>query len=270
MRASPAGAGLRFFVLIFLGSVVISALDAGAAQPPQKDKKDDPAKLQIRTSDSPPAKTETLKTYTFEMNKKPWEQVIQWLAEITGLTFIGTKYPTGTFNFYDPKKKQYTIPEIIDKINEGLLTTDDTNKYTILRREQTFTLVAADQPLEEALIPHVEIKDLNLRGNSEVVQVNYEPKGLIAEDIGPSIEKKMMGPFGRVTVFEQGNTLVLRDTAGNIKKIITMLQKIEKDAGGGPSNYSHKCIYVKARDAEQQLKRLLGDPELLLRQQMYS
>src|SRR5216683_6079926 len=31
MRAFPAGAGLRFFVLIFLGSVVISALDAGAA-----------------------------------------------------------------------------------------------------------------------------------------------------------------------------------------------------------------------------------------------
>src|SRR5262249_47423735 len=129
MRASPASAGLRFFVLIFLGSVVISALDAGAAQPPQKDKKDDPAKIQPRTSDTPPAKSEPLKTYSFEMQNKPWQQVIQWLADITGLKYSGTRYPTGTFNFYNPKKKQYTIPEIIDTINEGLLTTDDTNKY---------------------------------------------------------------------------------------------------------------------------------------------
>src|SRR5216684_6630499 len=71
MRAFPAGAGMRFFVLIFLGSAVISALDAGAAQPPQKDKKDEPIKVQPRSSDTPAPKAEP-QTYTFEMRNKPW------------------------------------------------------------------------------------------------------------------------------------------------------------------------------------------------------
>src|SRR5215471_8966613 len=220
MRASPASAGLRFFVLIFLGSVVISALDAGAAQPPQKDKKDDPAKIQPRTSDTPPAKAEAPKTFTFEMRDKPWRQVIEWLAEITGLKFIGTNVPSGTFNFIDPKKTKYTIPEIIDLINEGLLSAEPTQKWTILRRAQSFTLVPADQPIDDVLVPHIEESELDQRGNSEVVALTFESKGLVAEDIAPSIEKKLMTPFGKVAVFAEANQMVLRDTAGNLKNII--------------------------------------------------
>jgi type II secretion system protein D len=263
MRASPAGAGLRFFVLVFLGSAIICTISVGAAQPPQKDKKDDIIKVPPRTSDTPAAKAEPLKTYKFEMQNKPWPQVIQWLADITGLRFIGTKYPTGTFNFYDPKKKEYTIPEIIDTINEGLLTTDDTNKYTLLRRNQTFTLVAADQPMPEELIPHVDISELDQRGSSEVIIVNYEAKGLVAEELASPI-RKLIGPFGKVEVIDQGNQLVLRDSAGNVKKIIKMLEKIDKE-GGAVQNYSHKCVWVKARDAEAQLRKLLGDPEALIK-----
>jgi hypothetical protein len=118
---------MRFFVLIFLGSVVISALDAGAAQQPQKDKKDEPTKVQPRSSDTQAPKAEKMTTYTFEMRDKPWPQVIEWLAEVTGLKFVGTKKPTGSFNYIDPKRRPLTIPEIIDTINEGLLTAEDTN-----------------------------------------------------------------------------------------------------------------------------------------------
>src|SRR5438105_836177 len=101
MRAIPADAGPRSLVLVCAVLAAMWALDAGAAQPEKPGKKDDPPKAQpARTTDTPPAKKEAPKTYAFEMRAKPWPQVMEWLAEITGMPVVNsTGLPTGTFNF---------------------------------------------------------------------------------------------------------------------------------------------------------------------------
>src|SRR5262245_22681250 len=107
------------------------------------------------------SKTDTPKSekalYHFEMRQKPWREVLEWLADRTQLAFIGVHIPTGTFTFVPPKGKQYTIGQIIDIVNEGLLTTDNTQKYILIRREHSFTLVPASEAIDPAIVPHVSL-----------------------------------------------------------------------------------------------------------------
>src|SRR5262249_33488800 len=249
MRAIPASAGRWSLIPVLVVGAALCAFDVGAAQQDKPGKKDEPPKIQPKSSDTPPAKTEVPKTYAFEMRNKPWIQVMEWLPAHTGLRFIGPTVPQGTFNFIAPKKKEYTIPEIIDFINEGLLSADEKNRFTLLRREQSFTLVPADVALPEELIPRVRLDELDSRGNSEVVSVTFQAKGLVAEDIAQDIAKQLMGPFGKAVAFSQANQLVLRDTAGNLKRIVKTLKDIAEESGGSAGNYSHQCKYIKARDA---------------------
>jgi hypothetical protein len=60
-------------------------------------------------------------TYVFDMRDKPWSKVFEWLADITGKPVLpGISMPTGTFSFINPKGQKFTIPEIIDIINDTL------------------------------------------------------------------------------------------------------------------------------------------------------
>src|SRR2546423_1621349 len=103
---------------------------------------------------APAASTEKKQPrFAFEMRNKPWSAVFEWLSDRTGLPFIsGISPPPGTFSFINPRingvPKEYTIGEIIDIINDGLLT----HKYILLRRPTSFTIVPADEKIPPDLI----------------------------------------------------------------------------------------------------------------------
>src|SRR5689334_22246284 len=59
--------------------------------------------------------------YEFAMSGKPWKDVFAWLNEKTGLPIIGVAVPTGSITIVGNKDKKYTISEVIDLINVGLL-----------------------------------------------------------------------------------------------------------------------------------------------------
>ena len=68
--------------------------------------------------------------------------------------------PTGTFTFINPKgadgkPKTYTIPEIIEIINDGLAP-----RYTLLRRNTGFRVVPADVPIDKELLQQVTREEL--------------------------------------------------------------------------------------------------------------
>src|SRR5947209_1421443 len=64
------------------------------------------------------------KTLSFEFRNKPWPDVLEWLAEQSGLEVVTSQQPTGTVTFIAPKNKakKYTIPQVIDILNERLLS----------------------------------------------------------------------------------------------------------------------------------------------------
>src|SRR5260370_5935911 len=62
-------------------------------------------------------------TVEFEFKDLPGHKVLERYSSISGLAFAGNYIPGGTTNFIPPKgKRQYSVREITDIINEMLLS----------------------------------------------------------------------------------------------------------------------------------------------------
>src|SRR5438128_1141118 len=74
----------------------------------------------------------------------------------------------GTLTFVTPKSRKlgYTLPEIIDLLNEEL----SSQKYLLIRRAQSFAIIASDRPIDPSLLPRIDSVELDSRGNTELVQ----------------------------------------------------------------------------------------------------
>jgi RNA polymerase sigma factor (sigma-70 family) len=179
-------------------------------------------KVAVQAQDPPDQSKVVEKTYEFQMSDHPWSKVLDWYAGISGLPYGGTYKPTGTVTFIPPKNKKYTLGQITDILNELLLT----QKYILIRRTASFTVLPADERVDPTLLPRVELDDLAKRGKTELVTVVLPLTHLQAKDIGPDV-RKMMGAFGQVVVLEKANQLILLDTAGNLQLVYQMIRTLE-------------------------------------------
>jgi type II secretion system protein D len=238
------------------------------AEPPAKgaDPKAQTAVPAKATETKPPEKR-----IAFEMRDKKWSEVFEWLGDHTGLKVISPYIPGGTFNFIAPRdaNKQpqtYTIPEIIDIINEGLLVNPETQQYVLLRRKQSFTLQPANEKIRPEILERISVEDLPKHGKTEIVSVILQLNAVVAEDLAPAM-KKLVGPFGEVVAIEAFNQLYLQDTVGSLERIIKTIKAVEGSgsAQGRAEVYSHKCEYILAHDAEETIRKSLGDPLDLLK-----
>jgi RNA polymerase sigma factor (sigma-70 family) len=227
-----AGCVLAVGILVLGGVVVGQVLIAGPApgrqaeepqvQADKPDKAEPPPK-----ADRQPDKKETPaeKTIAFELRDKPWIQVFEWYSEVSGLAYTGTYKPEGTATFIPARgKRQYTLAEITDILNEMLLS----QKYILIRRDVTFTVLPADQKIDPVLVPRVRLDDLSKRGKTELVSVVLPVTAPSAKDLGPDV-KKMLGPFGEIVVLEKVNQLILQDTAGNLRQIHETLKAVQDE-----------------------------------------
>ncbi|MEI7685973.1 MAG: hypothetical protein WCL32_13185, partial [Planctomycetota bacterium] len=153
------------------GAVLVLCGSFAGAQVPDKvaDKAPDRPPAIAPTEKSPQqAFREAERRISFEMRKKPWNEVIEWLVDQTGLSYISAQAPpTGTFNFISPKGATYSFPEVIDIINDGLLQ----HQFVLIRRDASFTIVSADQKIEATNVARISPKDLDKRGRTEIVQI---------------------------------------------------------------------------------------------------
>jgi general secretion pathway protein D len=216
-----------------------------------------------------PEGEEPEKKYEFRMEGKPWKAVFELLTSLTEKPVMGPYVPTGSLTFIGPPGKKYSVPDIIDIINEGLLTNESTQRYYLINRGRSFTLVRAGEEIPPELLPRITVDDLSKHGNTEVVQVVFPLHNLEAEDLEAEVTK-MKGPFGKVTAMASANQLVLQDTVANLKRIIKTIERVESNTSDRADSYSHECKYIQARKAAQILKDLLGDPEEIIRQIMRS
>jgi hypothetical protein len=163
------------------------------------------------------------RAFSFEMRGKPWGAVFEWLTDKTGLPFISKDIPTGSFNFIARKGQKYTMPKVIDIINDGLLL----QNYVLIRRATSFPVVSADQELEPSLVPWVTLEELPKRGKTEIISTMLRLDHLVAQETASEV-KKQMGPFGKVVVLSAMNMLILRDSTGNLERIISTIQNYQQ------------------------------------------
>jgi type II secretory pathway component GspD/PulD (secretin) len=176
-------------------------------------------------ADPPKAEPKEQKTYEIEFRNKPWGEVLEWYGEIVGLPFVGTVKPTGSLTLVGTKGKRYTLEEVTDLLNEALLA----QKFILVRRATSFTVLPADEKIDPTLIPLVRLDELNKRGRTELVRVVIPLTNVNAVEVAPDIEK-LLGPFGRVVPLNAANQLVVTDTAGNLRLIVQTITDIEARA----------------------------------------
>src|SRR5262249_1985143 len=151
------------------------------------------------------------KKYTMRFKDAPWDRVLTWFADTSGLTPIYTVKPTGTFTF-EPRNRdqEFTLTEITDILNEPL----EPQKLILLRRQVAFTVVPADEKLDGSPRRY-EVADLERLPKQYLITLLFPLKHLDAKEAAAEVEK-MITPSGTVSVIEKTNTLVVYDTVGNL------------------------------------------------------
>jgi hypothetical protein len=213
---------------IVLGAAVLNAV--AQAQPPVATK---------------PAGKE--KTVVVNFVDKPWNEVLNWFAKESGLAFISTVKPTGTVTI--KSDKAYTIPEVVDLLNEALAR----QNYVLTRRGQSFFIQPADEKTPDR-IPIVGVEELAKRWNSEFVRVVFPLRTVMAHDIVPQV-KKLLSPLGEVAPLGS-NQIVVADRVGNLRNIEAFVkgqEDVREDC------FAYQCKFVKAQRAADILRQLLND-----------
>jgi hypothetical protein len=97
--------------------------------------------VEVQSAPVPPAapieKQEPQKTVKIAFVNASWRQVFAWLREQTGKPVCSCT-PNGQFTFVGPPGKEYTIPEAIAIINEGLANSP--HQLILIERERSFSL----------------------------------------------------------------------------------------------------------------------------------
>src|SRR5262245_53803446 len=197
----PPWLWLRLGVLIFLVAVVMSGSVRGQAGPKPG-----------------PAGGAAKKDIGFTVVGKKWSEVFRWVTDLTKKPIVGTP-PTGSLSYTGPKDRLYSLPEVLDIINDALLL----QKHYLLHRERDFIIIGADERLSPDVVPLVPLDSLAGRGRNELVAVLVPLKGgLIAKDVGPGL-KKLMGPFSEVLPLEWNNNLRMQGTVSDLDRALRTL-----------------------------------------------
>jgi type II secretory pathway component GspD/PulD (secretin) len=165
-------------------------------------------------------------TYDFEMRDQPWDMVFQRFSEITDQEVMG-KAPKGTFTFVPHGKRQYTLDEITERINEALAKRD----FTLIQSEKqaTWHIVPAEKIDPSGLIPRMppglSPEELGKRRTYELATLKVSLTYILADDLA-NLEKQV-GPIGWSRVVESSNCLLVTDTVGNLRKMAKTIKDIK-------------------------------------------
>src|SRR5262249_27062593 len=157
----------------------------------------------------------------------------------------------------------YTIPELVDLINGQLKA--NKKPCLLIRGKHEFQLIPYEpnKPIDLTNLPRLTPEELDQHGDTELAIMEIPLRTVAAEDFVKELSTgginrgKILGPLGQVLAVPGTNHLVIRDTVQSLKNIVQIVrnaEEAEKQSGGV---YKHKCVYVKAEDAEKNLKELL-------------
>jgi type II secretory pathway component GspD/PulD (secretin) len=173
----------------------------------------------------PPTEEARSRKYTFEFRAKPWSEVFKWLSDQTNLPVIAPYKLAGTFTFVPSRAgRRYTVPEIIDILNESLVR----QEFELIHRKRNLTLV----PIEEIpdKVMRVRPEELKWCGQTIFVCLVIQLRTLQAHKVAPEV-KKMLGRYGDVAALAKSNQLLVQDRAGNVRRIWQMLDHLETSQG---------------------------------------
>ena len=167
----------------------------------------------------------------FNFRFAPWKTVLVWFADQADLSLVANDFPNGTFN-YKNNSRSFTPTEALDLINSQLLL----KNYTLVQRGKQLTLINLENgPVPKILVPEVSLKDLDSKGDFELIRVLFSLKKFTPEEAEAEISR-LLGRHGEVVVLAKSRQIQVTEVAGRLRTIRDVIAAVEnprRDAADG-------------------------------------
>jgi type II secretory pathway component GspD/PulD (secretin) len=209
------------------------------AKPP---KPPDPKELKVR-----PGKDGTV---SFNFRGQPWPAVLEWLADISGMSLDWQELPGDYINL--ATQRSYTVKEARDLVNRHLLV----RGYTLLIQGEVLSVVNIKK-LNPALVPRIEPEELARRDAHEFVRVSFPLDWMLAESAAEEL-KPYLSPNGKMTPLRATNRLEVMDTVSNLRDVDRLVKAEQSSQGQERLVHEFVIRHAKAADVAEQLRGLIG------------
>lgn len=221
--------------------------EEGAAPPPVTRAKEppaeaDPAELRVRPSEDGMIR--------FSFRNQPWPAVLQWLADVSGLSLDWQELPGDYLNL--TLQRSYSLEEARDLINRHLLA----RGYTMVLDGETLTVVNLAK-LNPGFLPRVAPEELEGRQPHEVVRVSFPLGWMLAEKAAEEL-KPMLSTHGKIYPLKENNRIEAIDAVINLREIHSLLSQSQSDSGEERLVREFPLEHTRAPDVRELLMELLG------------
>lgn len=163
---------------------------------------------------------------SFSFNGAPWREVVNWLADESGLALHVSELPSGSFTYSDPE--QFTTEDAISRLNLFLIP----QGYSVVRRGRLLSVITLGDPRSmqqlDAMAELVSVDQLSERSANEVVKCMFALGDVDAEQATAELQPLML--MSSPVVLPKSNQLLVVDTVAKLRNVSTVLNSMVDEA----------------------------------------
>ena len=215
-----------------------------------------PADTAVAETNEKPAADSDEKLLRLSFDRTPWRDVIEMLAEEANLDLhlIDDQVPTGTSSY--TSNRTYTADGAISQMNRFLLP----KGYTLLRSGDLLTVInleTAAPELLDALAEYVPLKDLDKRGDYDLVRCVFQLVKLAPEDAEEELGE-LVGPGRGIKILPKSRQLVITDIVANLRTIAEVLKEVDEPSSNRKPVDTFVMQNISANEILQIARPLIG------------
>lgn len=181
----------------------------------------------------------------FQFRDQSWPDVLQWLADVSGLALDWQELPSDLLSIATPSKT--SLADTRDVINRHLLA----RGFTLLEYPGVLQVVKTKE-LNSALVPRVPPEELPSLPPNRFVRTTFKLDSLIAKDLLEEL-KLLISTNGTIRALSNTNRLEAMDTAANLAEIERILSEEQSDRVLNNLAREFQLEHVRATEVREQL-----------------
>jgi type II secretory pathway component GspD/PulD (secretin) len=185
----------------------------------------------------------------FQFRDQAWPDVLQWVADVSGLALDWQELPADLLSIATPGKM--SLIQTRDMLNRHLLA----RGFTILEFPGVLQVVKTKE-INGSLVPRVEPSELDSLPANRFVRTTYKLDSLIAKDLIEEL-KSLISPNGSIRALSKTNRLEAMDTAANLAEIHRILSQEQSDDVLNNLAREFELEHVRATEVREQLAQFL-------------
>ncbi len=190
----------------------------------------------------------------FSFKGQSWDQILDYFSRTTGLPIVReTEVPKGAVDYIS--SRPYTLPEALTTLNQLLQT-----QNVMLRVERDKLYLQQLKDMKRENIPTF-VNDLPESVTDDTIvtlmmTLKNARVGAMAAKLG-----ELVGGYGSVTPLEPQNTLILVETAGQVRRMLRLIDSLDHAEPDAEVRF-YPLRYAKANTLLASLSALVGQRQV--------